>query len=396
MSSSSSSSSAGNAFILRSDCPDVPVIAKITGTLVPACSSSGIIADPPGIVIEIPPFVFPLPKPPSADFGCYPITAQARKTGSPGQANVQVLYPNSARLGNCVPLIDFTYNFDIGCPTLSGEEMPLFRSKPGFARIEIEKGNSSSSDACEFKIIPIVSIPCPEFSPGSETVEVGETDEGLVELDIIPKEDPDACSFLTDIYIELPQYPSGQTEGTQDTKPSCCEEFDIVTDITSLTLEEEPNRHYQLNYDYVTIRLPQTTVVIGEGAAATTSITCESPNFKVIDAISDSGEDCCHNYTLEANEYVVVFPAITLSSTDGTDSVFLPSCTVKTVKEVTFNGNSCSPTLTVVYQEVSLGGGDSTEIVVCSVFMSSSSLVVHMKSLTFKCGLFTGATACGP
>lgn len=446
--------SSENAFPLRSDCPFIPIIPKIEGTLVPACSSSPIILPPPGPIYEVPIFVFPLPNPPSADFGCYALQVQTHNVPGGPPFVATVTYPNRNRTGQCQPVIDFGINFDFACPEIEGTIEPLELGVPGFIAIEVIKDSSSgASDECIFTLVPSARIPCPIFSPGSEELIIGDSDTGFVQLDISPDEEGTAengaCTFIVDILIEVPKDPDASLTTSSGPSPICCEDITVLGDLT-FTSESGPRR-YQINLETLTFKLPKTEVFYdtqdiplfircntpanerpfvpvsmtsaGDGCCPSFTIhaqtlAVEYPSAEVSSTGTNNADDCCSVITVMAptnfgmsldcsnNKYVLSYeeltfklPTVSLGSTDGAPIVLATACNFKVPTSVTLGSMAdcpCGTDLSVVYQEVSLGGTGGVYSLVCDVsLVSGSSLIVKRQELTFNCGLLTATTACG-
>lgn len=103
------------AFPPRPECPDIPDIDAIEGSLVNLSQEVSKIPPP---AYEFPAFEFPMPNPPGNAFGCYGVSMSTRlNVDSSGSAIVSssidpafeaiVRYPKSSDTGVCQPVFDF-------------------------------------------------------------------------------------------------------------------------------------------------------------------------------------------------------------------------------------------------------------------------------------------------
>lgn len=101
------------AFPERSDCPEVPTIAAIEGSLT---DPSQIVDAAPHPVCEFPFFDFPPSDPPLSDFGCFAIgISTTLADASTGNITGSIKYPNSSETGKCQPFFDFSFELP-PCP----------------------------------------------------------------------------------------------------------------------------------------------------------------------------------------------------------------------------------------------------------------------------------------
>lgn len=444
--------SSENAFPLRSDCPYIPILPKITGTLVPACSSSDIILPPPDPIYEVPVFTFPLPKPPSADFGCYALQVQTREVTSGPHFVATVSYPNAGRTATCQPLIDFAINFNVACPSISGDKQPLQLGVPGFIEIHVLKLSPSSdeSTACKFQLVPTARVPCPVFSPGSQDLVIGETDTGEVTIDVLPDDsgtaENGACTFTVDILVEVPKDPDASTT-TTDSSAACCENITVVSEIDFQ--HKTGPRRYEMALKTLSFKLPKTEVLY-QTIDVPLILSCNTaPSDRPFVPVSmeSAGDGCCPSFTLHAkpleiqypsastslagtvnaslcctdivamdptsftfalncseNRYEISYknlsfklPTVSFFSTDGSPVNLATVCHIRVPTLITTNtipDCPCGTQLSVVYQDVSLGGAGGTASLICDVSLVSSSLVVKHQTLTFNCGLLTNMGTC--
>jgi hypothetical protein len=103
------------AFPPRPECPDIPDIAAIEGSLVDLSQE---VSDAPPPAYEFPAFEFPMPNPPGNAFGCYGVSMSSRlNADSSGVPIVSssidplfeavIRYPKSSDTGVCQPVFDF-------------------------------------------------------------------------------------------------------------------------------------------------------------------------------------------------------------------------------------------------------------------------------------------------
>jgi phage-related tail fiber protein len=133
------------AFPERPECPDVPTIEAIEGSLT---DPSQIVDDPPAPVCEFPFFDFPPPDPPNNDFGCFGFTlASSFGESSEPSFRVNISYPNEDETGKCQPF----FEFDVGIPPCVSFN---------FATLKAEINDSSTSPDLTFNVNRKAGEPC--------------------------------------------------------------------------------------------------------------------------------------------------------------------------------------------------------------------------------------------
>jgi len=213
-----------NAFRFRSECPDVPSIDAIEGSLIFDCDVDP--APPP--IYEFPLYEFPMPNPPGFDFGCYspqvivnftelslssdPSTSAIVVVGRPS-FSVEVIYPNREETGQCEPVFVFNVAFPRAiatCPVINTSATFRFNRdyEPPQISFSAER-NEERPEECEFDFNFNMSLPCAsiEAKTSVEFLAPGGLASLDVEVELKEKEsqaENDVCQYQFNMGLSLP------------------------------------------------------------------------------------------------------------------------------------------------------------------------------------------------
>lgn len=180
------------AFPPRPECPDIPDIAAIEGSLVDLSQE---VSDAPPPAYEFPAFEFPMPNPPGNAFGCYGVSMSSRlNADSSGVPIVSssidplfeavIRYPKSSDTGVCQPVFDFNVKIPPCATILLGGQVTMDQTV-SLPEVSISGGRDPAAPCASIfdfdfripcntiniiaRVSEVPGLPSPEWQVSSDT-----------------------------------------------------------------------------------------------------------------------------------------------------------------------------------------------------------------------------------
>lgn len=199
------------AFPPRPECPDIPDIDSIEGSLVDLSQE---VSDAPPPAYEFPVFEFPPPNPPGNAFGCYGISISSRLNAGPGNIPIVsssidplfeavISYPKEADTGVCQPVFDFNIRIP-PCATILLDGQVTMDQTVSLPAISISGGRDPDAP-CASVFDFDFRIPCNTVNITALVSEVAELEDP--EWEVSKNDGVGVC--VTDFTLNLRLPPSG-------------------------------------------------------------------------------------------------------------------------------------------------------------------------------------------
>lgn len=398
----------GRAFPPHPGCP-VPSVSAITGELVSSCR-----IDPPADPIyNFPIFSFPIPNPPSYNFGCY--RPSARTTVALNQPvpyfSATVKFPRSSDTGNCEPNFRFNIGFPAAnCPDISASGS-IHLLPPGHSPSLSLKVHKSSAH-CGFNFKLTIGIPggeCTSVSAGSDDappppdLQDGDDFEVLTGV-TVTTDDSGACTEYK-LQFNRVDFTLDILNGAFDVHPNagvdpdCCTQFTVVSAITGWTYPAR-GAGVMPTLQFTTKHITIPKIVFNADTIDSETVACDGTITAMI-GLTPSDDDTCTPCGQVFNRAVRHFnltpPTLTLTPMSGTALTLTGGGgTVVTAVEKDTGSTDCAQEIDVFSATITSGGlaGTNTATLVCDVTCSSTSLVVKKQTLTFINGILTSLGSC--